>query len=230
MVTAENALLSERLDSAAAALRGQTVATAAAGVLAIIALTLGLLLARYATGRFVLVDKARRQNEEIFRHLVESVSDYAIFMLDPQGRVATWNRGAERIKGYTAEEIIGKPFSVFYTQEDQEANVPARALETATREGRYVSEAWRVRKDGTRFLASVAINAIRDRSGKLLGFAKVTRDFTERLEQQRALDQARTQLAQTQKMEALGRMSGGIAHDFNNLLHVIGDGVGVLER
>src|SRR5258706_9659363 len=113
----------------------------------------------------MLVEKARRENEEIFRHLVESVSDYAIFMLDPQGRVATWNRAAERIKGHTAEAIIGKSFAVFYTPEDQEANVPAHALETATRGGRYVSEACRVRKDGSRFFASVAINAIRDRRG-----------------------------------------------------------------
>ncbi len=230
MVAAENALLSERLDGAAQALRGQTAATVAAGVLAIVALMLGLLLARYAKGRWVRVDRERRESEEIFRHMIEAVSDYAIFMLDPQGRVATWNRGAERIKGYTAEEIIGKPFSVFYTREDQEANAPAHALETATREGRYVSEAWRVRKDGTRFFASVALDAIRDRSGNLAGFAKVTRDFTERLEQQRALDQTRAQLAQAQKMEALGLMSGGIAHDFNNLLHVIGNGLGVLER
>src|SRR5258708_23207278 len=162
--------------------------------------------------------------------MIEAVSDYAIFMLDPQGRVASWNRGAERSKGYTAEETIGKPFSVFYTQEDQEAKVPARALETATREGQYMSEAWRVRKDGSRFFASVAINAIRDRSGNLLGFAKVTRDFTERLEQQRALDQARAQLATAQKMEALGLMSGGISHDLNNLLHVISNGLGRPER
>jgi PAS domain S-box-containing protein len=230
MVAAENALLSQRMEGAAAGLRGQTVATSTAAVLAIVALVFGLWLARYATSRFILVDRERRESEAVFRHLVEGVSDYAIFMLDPQGRVATWNRGAERIKGYTAGEIIGKPFSVFYTPQDQEAGVPARALETAEREGRYVAEGWRVRKDGSRFFASVAINAIRDRSGELSGFAKITRDYTERLEQQQALDKARTQLAQAQKMEALGRMSGGIAHDFNNLLHVISNGLGVLER
>src|SRR5260221_14138975 len=157
--------------------------------------------------------------------MIEVVSDYAICMLDPQGRVATWNRGAERIKGYTAEEIIGKPFSVFYTREDQEANAPARALETATREGRYVSEAWRVRKDGTRFFASVALDAIRDRSGNLAGFAKVTRDFTERLEQQRALDQTRAQPAQARKMETLGLKNGGSRQQFNNLPPVICDGL-----
>src|SRR5436190_23437609 len=120
--------------------------------------------------------------ERQFGILVESITDYAIYMLDPEGRVTTWNSGAERIKGYRADEIIGQHFSRFYTEEDRGAGVPAKALETAAREGKYECEAWRVRKDGSRFWASVVIDALRDPSGRLVGFAKITRDITERRE------------------------------------------------
>jgi PAS domain S-box-containing protein len=152
-----------------------------------------------------------RQSEERFRLLVQSVTDYAIYMLDPDGRVSSWNPGAQRFKGYSADEIMGEHFSRFYTDEDREAGVPRTALETARREGRFEAEGWRVRKDGSRFWASVIIDPIRDESGALAGFAKVTRDLTEK----RAIED---QLRQSQKMEAVGQLTGGIAHDFNNLL------------
>jgi PAS domain S-box-containing protein len=164
-----------------------------------------------------------RESERTFQMLVESVIDYAIFMLDPEGYVANWNSGAERIKGYTRAEIIGKHFSRFYTEEDRQAGVPGRALATAKSQGRFEQESWRVRKDGTRFWASVVIDAIRDEQGEIVGFAKVTRDMTER----RMMEE---KLRQSQKMDALGQLTGGVAHDFNNLLTVIVGSVEVLGR
>jgi PAS domain S-box-containing protein len=163
-------------------------------------------------------EESLRQSEEQFRRLVQSVTDYAIYMLDPNGHVASWNIGAERIKGYRPDEIIGKHFSRFYTDQDRAAGEPVRALETAIREGRYTREGWRVRKDGTHFRASVVIDPIRDDRGELIGFAKITRDVTEREEAQREIERTREALAQSQKMDAIGQLTGGIAHDFNNLL------------
>ena len=164
---------------------------------------------------------ALRASEERFRLLLQSVSDYAIFMLDTEGRIANWNAGAERIKGYAESEIIGSDLSRFYTEEDLLAGVPAAALETAAREGKFEAEGWRVRKDGSRFWANVVIDAIRDEQGRLVGYAKVTRDITERRQTQEALEQAREALAQAQKMEAVGQLTGGVAHDFNNLLMAV---------
>jgi PAS domain S-box-containing protein len=159
--------------------------------------------------------------EDPFRLLVQSIVDYAIYMLDPTGRITSWNEGAERIKGYPTSEIMGKHFSQFYTEEDRKAGVPKLALATAKREGRYEAEGWRVRKNGSRFWASVVIDAIHDDKGKLVGFAKITRDMTEKREAQRALEESREQLFRAQKMEALGQLTGGLAHDFNNLLTAI---------
>jgi len=167
------------------------------------------------------------ESERRFRHLVESVVDYAIFRLDKDGLVATWNRGAERIKGYAADEIIGRHFSAFYTDEDRAAGVPARMLETAASEGRFEAEGWRVRRDGARFWATAVVDPIRNDVGEIVGFATVTRDITERAETQRILRETQEQLAMTQRMEAVGQLSGGIAHDFNNLLMII---MGNLER
>src|SRR6218665_2538881 len=112
--------------------------------------------------------------------LINSIVDYAIFMLDTDGTVRSWNTGAERLKGYSADEILGKPFSIFYTPEDREKDLPKSALATASETGRFASEGWRVRKDGTRFWALVVLDAIRDEARRLIGFAKVTRDITER--------------------------------------------------
>lgn len=159
-----------------------------------------------------------KRSEDQFRLLVQSVTDYAIFMLDPNGYVSSWNAGARRIKGYAPEEIVGDHFSRFYTAKDQSAGEPARALATAEREGRFATDGWRCRKDGTQFWASVVIDPIRDDNGSLVGFAKITRDLTDRLQAQHELEQAREALFQSQKMEAIGQLTGGIAHDFNNLL------------
>jgi len=159
--------------------------------------------------------EALRASEQQFQLLVQGVTDYAIFMIDPQGRITTWNSGAERIKGYHAEEIIGENFSRFYTEEDQREGVPMRALLRAMMEGRYGAEGWRVRKDGSRFRASVVIDPIHDDAGKLIGFAKVTRDVTERHQAQAMAENG-----------AIGQLTGGVAHDFNNLLTIV---IGNLE-
>jgi PAS domain S-box-containing protein len=163
------------------------------------------------------------ESERRFKILVEGVTDYAIFMLDPTGVIINWNPGAERIKGYTREEIIGRHFSCFYTEEDLAKQIPGTALDTAVRTGKFETEGWRVRKDGSRFWASVVINAIRDAEGVHVGFAKVTRDLTER----RAAEE---RLRQSQKMEGIGQLTGGVAHDFNNLLTVIIGNLEALQR
>jgi PAS domain S-box-containing protein len=162
-----------------------------------------------------------------YQLLIEAVTDYAIYMLDPTGIVTSWNPGAQRFKGYGPAEIIGQHFSRFYTEEDQKAGRPARALEIAKREGKFENEGWRVRKDGTRFWAYVVIDAIRHpSSGEVVGFAKITRDLTERKITQQKLDETREALLQSQKLEAIGQLTGGIAHDFNNLLMAV---IGSLE-
>jgi PAS domain S-box-containing protein len=161
-----------------------------------------------------------------YRLLIAAVTDYAIYMLDSNGRIASWNPGARRFKGYEEAEILGQHFSRFYTEEDRATGLPARALATAAREGKFEGEGWRVRKDGTRFWANVIIDPIRNSAGELVGYAKITRDLTERREAQLALERTREALSQSQKMEAIGQLTGGIAHDFNNLLTAI---IGSLE-
>jgi PAS domain S-box-containing protein len=171
-----------------------------------------------------------RRSEELFRRLVEGVTDYAIYMLDPNGIVSNWNAGAQRIKGYGPDEIVGQHFSIFYTDEDRDNGEPARSLAIAEREGRFEAEAWRRRKDGSRFWANVVIDAIRDPSGRLLGFAKITRDISERREAQLALERTREALMHSQKIEAIGKLTGGVAHDFNNLLTVVLGSLDLLRR
>jgi len=160
-----------------------------------------------------------QQTEQRFRLLVDSVVDYAIFMLDVDGYVTSWNAGAQRIKGYSAEEIVGQHFSRFYTEEDRRNGVPGQVLNSAVRAGKFEGEGWRVRKDGSRFWANVLLDPIVGPAGDVIGFAKVTRDLTEK----RNIE---AQLRQSQKMEAIGQLTGGIAHDFNNLLQVV---IGSLE-
>jgi PAS domain S-box-containing protein len=152
--------------------------------------------------------------EQRYRLLIEAITDYAIYMLDRGGFVTSWNPGAERLKGYKEEEIVGRHFSTFYTDEDRDSGLPALALRVAEEEGRFEREGWRLRKDGTRFWANVIIDPIRNVQGELIGFAKITRDISEKRAAQEAMFQA-------QKIEAVGLLTGGLAHDFNNLLTAI---------
>lgn len=164
------------------------------------------------------LDESGLGTEQQLRTLILGVRDCALFMLDANGRVSTWNPGAQRIKGYSAREIIGAPYARFFTPEDVAAGEPARALATAALTGKYEKEGWRVRKNGERFWASVLLDAVRDANGQLIGYAKVTRDVTERRAAQIELEAAREALFQAQKMEAVGQLTGGLAHDFNNML------------
>jgi len=166
-------------------------------------------------------EQVLQRSEEQFRLLVQGVSDYAIYLLDKDGNVTNWNLGAQRIKGYRPDEIIGQHFSRFYTDEDLAAKIPQLALGTAKKEGRFEREGWRVRKDGSRFWAHVVIDAIRDDDGNVIGFAKITRDITDRKEAAEKLEKAREFSLQAQKLEAIGQLTGGIAHDFNNLLTAV---------
>lgn len=175
-------------------------------------------------------EEALRSSEERFRLLVEGVTDYAIYMLDPAGRVTSWNAGAARSKGYTAAEIIGEHVSRFYVPEEVAAGIPQRALALACEHNHFESEGWRVRKDGSRFWANVVIDPIRNFEGTLLGYAKVTRDLTERREAQLALERSREAFFHSQKMEAIGQLTGGVAHDFNNLLSAIIGSLDLAER
>src|ERR1700754_1977720 len=169
------------------------------------------------------------ESERSFRLLVEGVADYALYMLDPAGIITSWNSGGQRIKGYSTEEILGQHFSRFYTETDRANGKPSRALRIAREQGRYEEEGWRVRKDGTFFWASVIIDPIYE-DGRLVGFAKITRDITERRQAQLKLGQMQKQLAESQKLDALGQLTGGVAHDFNNLLMIISGSMHTLKK
>lgn len=184
---------------------------------------------RDLTERMLAQEKLRR-SEEQFRRLVLGVTDYAIYMLDPDGIVISWNAGAQKIKGYKPEDIIGQHFSRFYTEEDRANGEPQRGLAVAALDGRFEKEGWRQRKDGTRFWAHAVIDAIRNDAGILVGFAKVTRDMTDKLKAQQALEQAQQALFQSQKMDAIGQLTGGVAHDFNNLLMAIIGSIELLNK
>ncbi len=175
-------------------------------------------------------EQALAAAERRFRLFVQGIRDYAMFMLGPDGCVMEWNAGAQRMLGYTGAEILDQHFSRFYLEEEQQRGEPARALQVAAYEGSYVADGWRVRRDDSRLWASVAIEAIRDEAGTLVGFAHIARDITERREAQRTLERAQQQLAQSQKMEALGQLTGSIAHDFNNLLMIVSGHAQLLRR
>ena len=193
-----------------------------------------------------LKEQAIRQSEERFRLVVDSLQDYAVFMMDPEGRVSSWNRGAERIGGWKQQEVIGELFGKFYIPEDQEKGLPALALREAATESRYEEEGWRIRKDGTWFWANLVVTALMDDNGALVGFSAIIRDLTERKRAEEKLtrlnaqleerfaekaaelgqtigerEKLQAQLLQAQKMEGLGTLAGGIAHDMNNILNVI---------
>ena len=188
----------------------------------------------YLIGRHVTTEKvaaeALRESERQFRLFTEAATDHALIRLDAQGVVSGWNAGAQRIEGYAEPEIVGHHFSRFYTAADRAAGAPERALATAATSGTYEHDGWRVRKNGSLFLAAVVIDAIRDEEGKLIGFANIMRDVTERHEARAKLQRAQEQLAQSQKMEALGQLTGGIAHDFNNMLMVVSGNAQILKR
>jgi PAS domain S-box-containing protein len=177
-----------------------------------------------------LSDLENLSEQQRFQLLVNSITDYAIYMLDTEGRVATWNPGAERFKGYSADEVIGRNFSIFFTPEDREAGVPQKALAAALAEGGFEAEGWRVRKDGNRLYVNAVLDPIFDEDGRHIGFAKITRDITQRRKAQEELEETRSALLQSQKLQALGELTGGIAHDFNNLMTVIAGSADFLLR
>jgi PAS domain S-box-containing protein len=228
-VAAENVLMTERLGRAANDERRSGDLALVGGLMAALTMLLGIVLAILAFRNMQRIEATRRAGERRFDLLVDGVIDHALYMVDTRGYVTDWNTGAERLKGFTAQEIVGQNFSTLFTLEDQESGAPQKALEMAARNGTHTAEYWRIRKDGSRFLATVAISALRDPSGQPQGFALITRDTTELRQQQQALEQARAMLAQSQKMQALGQLTGGIAHDFNNLLHVIKNAAAMLR-
>ena len=198
-------------------------------------LALGLLLAAVVgmtltALRLARAHRARRQAEGLLQPLIDGAVDEALLVLDPDGRVAQWNAGAQRLHGYAAGEIVGRHYGCLFTPGDRSAKLPQNMLEIAARHGRYSVNGERVRKDGRHFFADVGMQALRDPSGRLLGFASIERDISEQLAQQRALTEARAALAQAQRLAALGRVSDGIAHDFNNVVHVIRTCVEALQR
>lgn len=189
----------------------------------IVVLIMGLAAAvydRFSAERAGREAEALRRSEERFRLLVEGVADHAIFMLDPEGRVANWNLGARRLIGY-GDEIVGMHYAILHTDEERDAGVPDAVLLDAKRDGKSTGEGWRVRKDGNRFWAETTIRVVRNEQGETIGFAKIVRDVTERRRAQEALERTRDALAVSQKMETVGQLTGGVAHDFNNILAVI---------
>jgi PAS domain S-box-containing protein len=165
-----------------------------------------------------------------FDILTEGVVEYAIFVLDPAGHIASWNGSAQKIMGYTTKEVVGKHFGIFFRPDERRTGEPNRALEQAIQRGKHEIEGWRVRKNGAPFFVTGLISSIHDDAGNILGFANVLRDATERRDAQEKLVEAREQLAMAQKMEAIGKLTGGIAHDFNNLLMIIGGNAQIFQR
>jgi PAS domain S-box-containing protein len=183
-------------------------------------------LNRQIVRKNLALDSVRRH----FQILIEGVVDYAIFALDKEGHVTSWNSTAHKIIGYTPEEIIGKHFGIFYRPDERRAGSPTRALESAIQRGKHEVEGWRIRKNGTPFFITGSVSSSRDDAGNLIGFINILRDATERRDAEEKLVQAREQLAMSQKMEAIGKLTGGIAHDFNNLLMIIGGSAQIFAR
>lgn len=165
-----------------------------------------------------------------FQSLIEGVVDYAIFALDKEGHITSWNSTAQKITGYTREEIVGQHFGIFYRPDERRADSPTRALESAIQNGKHEVEGWRIKKNGTPFFITGSVSSSLDDAGNLIGFINVLRDATERRDAEEQLVEAREQLAMAQKMEAIGKLTGGIAHDFNNLLMIIGGSAQIFAR
>jgi len=230
VIREENNPLGQRQAMLAAFQATNATVDTASIVLVVVLLVLGVYLLAQAVWRESRSIAELRQSEERFRLLISSVKDYAIFGLDADGRVASWNLGAERIKGYRHWEITGKDYAVFYPPEEREAGTPGAELKQAVEWGSVETEGWRVRKDGTRFYAQAVLTALRAEDGGLRGFAEITRDVTEHRAQEQALEESRAALAQAQKMESLGQLTGGMAHDFNNLLTVVIGSIDLVQR
>ena len=175
-------------------------------------------------------EQALHDSEQSYGMLLRGVRDYAIYMLDADGRIRTWNEGARRLKGYTAEEIVGRHIRELLPPENRASGLADQELAAASREGQCIAQTWVMRKDGSHFYADIVIDALRNDAGELIGFAKLVRDITTQREAQIALETTREQLAQAQKMEALGQLTGGIAHDFNNLLMIVSGYAQILQR
>jgi PAS domain S-box-containing protein len=229
-IQTEGRLLAERQQRLAEGRRNRVQANVGAIALALLTMVLGCALLARATVRSRRAHAALQDSEARFRLLIEGITDYGIFMLDPDGHVASWNPSAERTTGYSAAEAVGIPVARLYTEEDRRAGIPEQGLATAREVGKHEAEGWRVRKDGTQFWANAAINAIHNASGELVGFAKITRDATERRQRQEEQEKAQAVLAHSQKMQAIGHLTGGVAHDFNNLLTAILGSIELLER
>jgi PAS domain S-box-containing protein len=235
-IATETDLLKERQAMGEAAERRAAIASMIALAIAVALMGTGGALLTIGSRRLLRSERDLHASERRFRLMVSGIKDYALFMLDPEGRVISWNLGAERMQGYSPEEIIGRHFSCFYRSEDIEAGEPQRLIQTALTNGSVSAEGWRVRKDGSRFWASVLLTAIRDDRGSLQGFAKLTRDITERVEAEVALarereerERAEQMLRQVEKLDVLGQLTGGIAHDFNNMLGVITGNLEILQ-
>lgn len=183
-------------------------------------------LNRQMDRKTLALDSVRRH----FQVLIEGVVDYAIFALDKEGHVTSWNSTAQQIIGYTPDEIIGKHFGILYRPDERRAGAPTRALESAAQRDKHEVEGWRIRKNGTPFFVTGSVSSSRDDAGNLIGFISILRDATERRDAEEKLVQAREQLAMAQKMEAIGKLTGGIAHDFNNLLMIIGGSAQIFTR
>jgi PAS domain S-box-containing protein len=230
VIARENIRLKDRQDRIVAAARSSAVSNLIASGLALAVMLLGGGLLTRSWLQAARAQASLAQSEERFRLLVSGVADYAILMLDPRGMISSWNEGAQRIKGYSAAEILGSHISRFYPPGEASTGVPDQLLETAANAGRAEAEGWRLRKDGSRFWANVVITALHDDNGNLRGFAKITRDITERRDSELALEKNRAMLAQSQKMEALGQLTGGVAHDFNNNLTAILGNIELIQR
>jgi PAS domain S-box-containing protein len=235
-VATETNLLKERQAMGDVAERRAAIASIVALAIAVALMGTGGVLLTTGSRRLLRSERDLHASESRFRLMVSGIKDYALFMLDQEGRVISWNLGAERMKGYSPQEIIGRHFSCFYRSEDIEAGEPQRLIQIALTNGSVSAEGWRVRKDGSRFWANVLLTAIRDDRGSLQGFAKLTRDITERIEAEAALarergerERAEQMLRQVEKLDVLGQLTGGIAHDFNNMLGVITGNLEILQ-
>lgn len=235
-ITTENNLLAERQAMGDAAERRAAIVGVIVVVITVALMGTGGLLLTVGSRRLLRSEAELQASESRFRLMVSGIKDYAIYLLDPEGRVTSWNQGAERMKGYRAEEILGRHFSCFYCSEEIEAGKPQRLLETAVAQGSVTDEGWRVRKDGAQLWASVLLTALRDDRGSVQGFAKLTRDITEQKAAEELLAREREErehaqdlLRQAEKMDVLGQLTGGIAHDFNNMLGVIGGNLEILQ-